>query len=187
MRKAVHPEVVTLDELDFAVYISAEDIEHRIAEMATQISQDYKDKNPLLLIVLNGAFIFGADLIRHIDINVEPQFIRLKSYDKLSSTENLHISGMDLIDVKDRDVIIIEDIVDSGYSMHHFMPMLHEKGATSVALTTLLHKPTAQKYDVSIDYIGFKIPPQFVVGYGLDYNEKGRNLPQIYQLIDLVE
>lgn len=187
LTKSHNNDVVSIDNLDFALYISATELQKKVRHLAADIERDYKDSFPLFLVVLNGAFVFAADLVRYIDIATEVQFIKIKSYDNLTSTEMLDITGLDDISVNGRDVVIIEDIVDSGYSMHTFIPLLEKMGTKSIRLASLLVKPASHKYDVKIDYPGFSIPQQFVVGYGLDYNEHGRNLPQIYQLIDGIE
>lgn len=180
-------DMVTIKDLDFSLYLSAREIQNKIRIMATKIASEYEGKNPLLLVVLNGAFIFGADLIRNMDIACTVQFIRLKSYDQLKSTEQLQISGMDKVDVKDRHVIIVEDIIDSGFTMHTFVPLLEEMNPSSIAIASLLMKDDEIKYNVNVKYTGFHIPEKFVVGYGLDYDGQGRNLPHIYQLVEFIE
>lgn len=180
-------DVVTIEEMDFSVYLSDQQIQERISAIADDISQEYIDKNPIFLVVLNGAFRFGADLFNRMDFACEIQFIRVKSYEKMKSTKNITIKGIEEVRLKDRHVIIVEDIVDSGLTMHRLIPMLEELGPKSTAIATLLTKSDALEHDVDIKYVGFDIPDRFVVGYGLDYDEMGRNLSHIYQLIDIIE
>lgn len=174
---------VKLHDLTFKPYLTAQQIEERIKAMAASIAKSHADKCPLFLGVLNGAFIFAADLVRACDFPCEISFIKLASYqDTVSSGDVKTLIGLNR-DVKNRHLIIVEDIVDSGRTMHHFIPDLEKLGPASVAVATLLSKPDAHEFPVNIDFIGFEIPPDFVVGYGMDYNGLGRNLPELYQLI----
>lgn len=174
---------VKLHDLTFKPYLTAQQIEERIQAMAASIAKSHADKCPLFLGVLNGAFIFAADLVRACDFPCEISFIKLASYqDTVSSGDVKTLIGLNR-DVKNRHLIIVEDIVDSGRTMHQFIPDLEKLGPASVAVATLLSKPDAHEFPVNIDFIGFEIPPDFVVGYGMDYNGLGRNLPELYQLI----
>ncbi len=174
---------VKLHDLTFKPYLTAQQIEERIKAMAASIAKSHADKCPLFLGVLNGAFIFAADLVRACDFPCEISFIKLASYqDTVSSGDVKTLIGLNR-DVKNRHLIIVEDIVDSGRTMHQFIPDLEKLGPASVAVATLLSKPDAHEFPVNIDFIGFEIPPDFVVGYGMDYNGLGRNLPELYQLI----
>ena len=133
--------------------------------------------------MLKGAFIFGADIIRHFDGYCEVSFVRTQSYSGTQTTHEVKlILGPEPTEVTGRDIIIIEDIVDSGYTMHRFIPTLEAQNPKSISLVTLLFKPAMLEKEVKIDHIGFEIPPKFVVGYGLDYDGLGRGLPDIYQL-----
>ena len=179
-------DVVTIGALDFVIYINAKEIQDRIREVSKQIEKDYTGKNPLFLVVLNGAFIFAGDLMRNMDISCEIDFVKVSSYKGLASTGSLEIKIPNETNLKDRHVIIIEDIVDSGFTMDQYIPKVKEQAPKSVKICTLLTKPSAAKYEVDIDYKCFDIPTKFVVGYGLDFDGAGRNLPHIYQLIDNV-
>ncbi|MFT4205340.1 MAG: hypoxanthine phosphoribosyltransferase [Chitinophagaceae bacterium] len=168
----------------FVPYISKETIQTRIGEIAKDISEKYAGKKPVFLAILNGSFMFASDLFKQITIEAEISFVKLISYEGTSSSGTVKKAlGLET-DLDDRDVIIIEDIVDTGNTMASFIPDLEKSGAASIALATLLHKPEATVRDVKIDYCGFSIPDKFVVGYGLDYDQLGRNLPEIYQLAD---
>lgn len=171
--------------LTFRLYISREQIAGKIAEMGRQVSRDYKGKSPIFLAVLNGAFMFAADLIRACEIDCAITFIRLSSYEGLNSSGQLKtVIGLREEDVRGRDVIIIEDIVDTGHTMFNFLPQLEALGPASVAVASLLVKTEALECDIDIRYTGFEIPTKFVIGYGLDYDGLGRNIPDIYQLAD---
>lgn len=175
------PEIVECNGSKFKQFIPREEIDDRVSELGKQISEDFKDKNPIFIGVLNGAFIFLADLMRHITIPCEVDFLKLSSYgdEKVSSgnvTEQKHISAQ----IVGRHVILVEDIVDTGLSMNYLVSKLNVDKPASITVVTLLHKPNATKHDVQIDYVGFKIPTLFVLGYGLDYAQIGRNLANIY-------
>ena len=166
----------------FTPYLSASDLQQAILRMATQINKDYEDKKPLFIAILNGSFMFAADLFKEITIPSEISFIKLASYKGTKSTGSV-ITAIGLeAEIYDRDVIIIEDIIDTGKTLSEFLPQLHHQQAKSLKVCSLLHKKEATRYTVPIDYLGFVIPDLFVVGYGLDYNGYGRNLREIYQL-----
>lgn len=166
----------------FTPYLSAEDLHQAIQRMAAQINKDYEDKKPLFIAILNGSFMFAADLFKEITIPSEISFIKLASYKGTKSTGSV-ITAIGLeAEIYDRDVIIIEDIIDTGKTLSEFLPQLHHQQAKSLKVCSLLHKKEATRYPVPIDYLGFVIPDLFVVGYGLDYNGYGRNLREIYQL-----
>ncbi|HMQ46973.1 MAG TPA: hypoxanthine phosphoribosyltransferase [Saprospiraceae bacterium] len=173
---------VKIHDLEFEPFLSKALIADRVQELGIQISTDYEGKMPLFLGILNGAFVFAADLIRACSIPCEVAFMRLASYDGLQSSGAVRtLVGLDS-NIKDRHVIVVEDIVDSGRTLSHLMPQLQALQPASLALATLLFKPDALESAVDIDYLAFEIPNRFVVGYGLDYNGLGRNLPDIYQL-----
>ena len=176
------PQIVQAHNLSFELMFSEQKIKARVEELGKVLREKYKDKTPLFLGVLNGAYVFTADLARAFGEPCEISFIKLSSYSGLeSSGEVATVIGL-TTDVKDRHIIIVEDIIDTGKTMHEFLPMLKKMNPASVAFTTFLLKPDALKHDVQIDYIGFEIPNKFVIGYGMDYNELGRNLRGIYQL-----
>lgn len=166
----------------FVPYITEQMLQDRIKALAEQINNDYSGKNPLFLCVLNGSFLFAADLYRNITLPSEIQFVKLKSYEGMASTGQITTAMGINFEMEDKDIIILEDIVDTGKTLHHFIPELIKHKPSSINIATLLRKPDALKFPLECDYVGFDIDNKFVVGYGLDYNEKGRNLPMIYQL-----
>ena len=171
----------------FELFLTEEVIQKRIKELARQISSDYKGKMPIFIGVLNGAFIFMADLIKNVSINCEVDFFKLSSYgDSKISSGNVRMLKELNCDVNGRDIVIVEDIVDSGLSIKYIEQIFSKYSPTSMKVCSLLMKPDSLKYDVKIDYIGFKIPTKFVIGYGLDYAQKYRNLKSIYVLSDEV-
>ncbi len=174
---------VTIHDKEFQLYISEEDIRESVKTLSAQIEEDYQDLNPLFVCVLNGSFIFAADLLRYISFDTEIQFVTIKSYDGLSSSGEIEIINWDESAIKNREVLIVEDIIDTGQTLNAFIPILTNAGAKSVKVVSLLLKPDALVCPIKVDYNAFKIPNKFVVGYGLDYNEKGRNLEGIYQLV----
>lgn len=175
-------EIVVNGEI-FEILIDEETILKRVAEIGEEISRDYEGKVPIFIGVLNGSVIFFADLIRNISINCEVDFLKLSSYgDAKISSGNVKLIKELNADIKDRDVIIVEDIVDTGLSIVYMKGLLQSQNPNSVKVVTLLHKPEATKYDIKLDYVGFNIPNKFVIGYGLDHSQKYRNLRSIYAL-----
>ncbi|HRO08488.1 MAG TPA: hypoxanthine phosphoribosyltransferase [Saprospiraceae bacterium] len=179
-----HDKLVHIDDLSFSKYIKAKEIELKIEDIADAIREDFHDKYPMLLVVMNGAFIYAADLIRKLDFACELNFIRIKSYHGTRSTGKVDIFMPPNIDFKNRHVIIIEDIIDTGTTMSAFIPELEKCNPASISISSILVKPEAHVHEIDIRYPGFIIPNKFVVGYGLDYNGKGRNLQDIYQLAE---
>jgi hypoxanthine phosphoribosyltransferase len=166
----------------FTSFLTESQIQGRIKEMAAEINGDYKGKNPLFIAILNGSFMFAADLFKHLHIDAEVCFIKLASYKGMKSSGNIVTAiGLDQ-DLYGRDVVIVEDIVDTGKTLNEFLPKLQHQQPSSLKIASLLHKPEATRYALTIDYTGFTIPNKFVVGYGLDYDGLGRNLKEIYQL-----
>lgn len=167
----------------FVSYLSEEQIQKRIADMGHQLSEDYKTKLPIFIGVLNGSFMFMSDLMKNVSINCEIDFFKLSSYgdEKISSGKVKLIKDLNA-DITDRHLIIVEDIVDSGLSINYIEQLIEEHKPASMKVVSLLVKPESLKYDVKIDYIGFEIPNKFVIGYGLDYAQKYRNLRSIYVL-----
>jgi hypoxanthine phosphoribosyltransferase len=175
--------VVKVHDKSFETYLSEEKILHRVKEIATAISKDYAGKRPLFIAILNGSFMFAADLFKNLTIEAELCFIKLASYKGLKSSGNVVTSiGLE-DDLFGKDVIIVEDIVDTGKTLHNFLPKLLHQQPKSLKIAALLHKSEATEYPLELNYIGFDIPNKFVVGYGLDYDGLGRNLNEIYQLI----
>lgn len=174
-------EVTILDKT-FEIMIGQDRIAERIHILSAEITKEYVGKKPIFIGVLNGAFLFMADLFRGIETDCELTFIRVSSYSGTESTGNVkNIVGL-THDIKDRHVIVVEDIVDTGETMTYLMKELKKQNPASVKLATFLFKPAALKKPVKPDYVGFEINPDFVVGYGLDYDGFGRNLPDIYVL-----
>ena len=174
----------TIQVLDktFEPYLKEAAIQEKITELAGQLNKDYAGKRPLFLSILNGSFLFTADLFKQITIEAEVSFIKLASYKGTSSTGNVITAiGLD-INVKDRYIIILEDIIDTGKTLHHYLPQLESMQPASVKIAVLLNKKEALQYPVKVDYACFEIPNKFVVGYGLDYDGLGRNSKDIYQL-----
>ena len=168
----------------FSVSIPEKEIKERVAQIAAQISKDLKDKHPLFLAVLNGSFVFAADLMRGITTPCEISFVRMASYEGTSSTGTINqLIGLKE-DIKDRTVVIIEDIIDSGLTMQHLLKLLEEKQPREIKIAALLVKPGNLKVQLDIPYCCFEIPNDFIVGYGLDYDGDGRNLPSIYTVTD---
>jgi hypoxanthine phosphoribosyltransferase len=166
----------------FETFLSEQTIQEKIREIARSIDADYKDKRPLFIAILNGSFMFAADLFKHLTIDAEICFIKLASYKGVRSTGHVVTAiGLDQ-DLFNRDVVIVEDIVDTGKTLHVFLPQLEHQQPRSLKIAALLHKPEATHFSINIDYTGFRIPNKFVVGYGLDYDGLGRNLREIYQL-----
>lgn len=171
-----------IKDKDFAPFIERERIQETVAQLASRINQDYAEKTPLLLAVLNGSFMFAADLMRYMTIPAEISFIRLSSYNRTRSSGRVkELIGLEE-NIFGRHLIIVEDIVDTGLTMRHLLDELQELGPKSLEVATLLHKSEATKEQIDLKYIGFVIPKKFVVGYGLDYDGQGRNLNDIYAL-----
>ncbi len=175
-------KTIKLHDLNFEPFISEKEIEARIGQIGAEITQKFEGKKPLFIAILNGAFVFAADLVRACEVDSEIVFIRLMSYHGLESSGTVKtVIGLDQ-DLENRHLIIVEDIIDSGQTMHNFLQDLKEKNPASITIATLLLKPGALQFPIEPDYVGFEIPTKFVVGYGLDYDGIGRNYRDIYQL-----
>lgn len=173
---------ITLFDKTFVPFISAEEIQQKIKELAAQLTTDYAGKKPLFVAVLNGSFIFSADLFKELAIEAEICFIKLASYKGTQSTGHVVTAiGLDT-NLTDRHVIVLEDIIDTGKTLHQFLPQLLNQQPASLKIAVLLHKPDATIYPVTINYCCFTIPNKFVLGYGLDFDGLGRNTKEIYQL-----
>ena len=167
---------------EFVPYLSEKEIQEKITELAHQLNKDYVGKRPIFLSILNGSFLFTADLFKQITIEAEVCFIKLASYKGMSSSGNV-ITAIGLeANVSGRDIIILEDIIDTGKTLHHYLPQLLSSSPASVKIAVLLNKKEALQFPVQVDYTCFEIPNKFVVGYGLDYDGLGRNSKDIYQL-----
>lgn len=176
-------KVQVLDR-EFTMSIPETKILQRVAEVASKISADLKDENPLFLAVLNGSFVFAADLLRNVDIPCEITFVRLASYQGTESTGKVQqLLGLKE-SIEGRTVVIIEDIIDSGLTMQRLLEMLQLKNPKNIYISALLVKPGNLKVDLDIPYCCFEIPNDFIVGYGLDYDGYGRNLRSIYTVVE---
>lgn len=173
---------VQVRELVFEKFITAAEIDQAVQKVADGINRDYEGKNPLLLAILNGAFIFASDLMRKITIPCEISFVKYASYSGTSTTSKVReLIGVEE-EISERHVIVVEDIVDTGITMDHLLNDIRDKGPASLKLACFCFKPKAFQKSFPIDYLGMSIPNDFIVGYGLDYNGQGRNLPEIYKI-----
>lgn len=176
--------VVQVKDKKFALYIAEDKIKERVKEVARKIDEDLREKNPLFVVILNGSFIFAADLLREISFPCEITFVRMSSYEGTCTTgEVKQLIGLKE-NVEGRTIVIVEDIIESGYTMKEMLHILDEKKPKEVYITSLFVKPGCLKVDLKIDYRCFDIENDFIVGYGLDYDHEGRNLPHIYQVIE---
>lgn len=168
----------------FAPYLSAEQIQERVKALAEEINRDYQKRVPIFIGILNGSFIFFSDLIREITVDCEVDFLKLSSYGdaKITSGQVRLLKELNC-QVQGRDIIVVEDIVDSGLSIDFIKKLIVRENPSSFRVVTLLLKKTVAKVSFPIDYVGFEIPPEFVIGYGLDYGQKVRNLKSIYRLV----
>ncbi|WP_375447661.1 hypoxanthine phosphoribosyltransferase [uncultured Fibrella sp.] len=174
--------MLTVLDKTFVPFIGRDTLQERISELADQINHDYAGRCPLIVGVLNGAVLFTADLLKNLTIDCEITFIRVASYEKTASTGKVReILGLTEA-ITGRDLIVVEDIVDTGVTIAHVCQQLAEKEPASIAIATLLFKPAALKTKVDLAYVGFEIENQFVVGYGLDYDGLGRNTKDIFAL-----
>ncbi|MEO8405215.1 MAG: hypoxanthine phosphoribosyltransferase [Chitinophagaceae bacterium] len=175
--------VIRVHDKSFETYLSEATIAERVKAIAASINKDFEGKRPFFIAILNGSFMFASDLFKHLTIDAELCFIKLASYKGMRSSGKVVTSiGLD-DDLFGKDVIIVEDIVDTGKTLTNFLPKLVHQQPKSLKIATLLHKPEATEYPLTLDYVGFDIPNKFVVGYGLDYEGLGRNLKEIYQLV----
>jgi hypoxanthine phosphoribosyltransferase len=175
---------IRVHDKQFEPYLDASTISERIKLLAAQLSADYDGKKPLFIAILNGSFMFAADLFKELTIDAEICFIKLASYKGTKSTGHVITAiGMDM-DIFGREVVILEDIVDTGKTLSEFLPQLTHQQPATMKIVALLHKPEATVFPIKIDYLGFSIPNKFVVGYGLDYDGLGRNIREIYKLVE---
>jgi len=177
-------DIITFKDKSFKPFIAKTKLKEAVEQVATKINADYKGKTPLFIGVLNGSFMFVADLLKAIDLQCKISFVKLASYQGTSTTGKVNeLIGLSE-NLKGEDVILVEDIVDTGNTLEKLYEILKEKEVNSIKIATLLYKPTAYKKAHNIDYVGIEIPNAFVVGYGLDYDGLGRNLSSIYVLND---
>lgn len=176
-------DIIKVKDKDFSIFINSDTILESVAQVANRINQDYADKNPLFLVVLNGAFMFASDLMKKVNIDCEISFVKLSSYSGTSSTGIIkHLIGINE-EIRGRYVILVEDIVDTGITIEHMTEELKKFEPANVKVATLLLKPDKYNKGIKIDYIAMEIPNDFIVGYGLDYDGLGRNLPDIYKIV----
>jgi hypoxanthine phosphoribosyltransferase len=174
---------IKIRDKEFEILITAERIQRRVSELALEIETDYQDKNPVFIGVLNGAVMFATDLVRRFRSECELTFIRVASYHGNTSSSGIISSVIGLKEnLANRHVLIVEDIVDSGNTAMHLISEIKKHNPASLKFATALFKPEAMKYDYKPDYIGFETGPDFIIGYGLDYDGLGRNLNDIYVL-----
>ena len=177
-------ETIQVKDRIFSIFLTEEQIKKRVSELGAQISEDLKGKNPIFLSVLNGSFVFAADLLRSVTIPCEITFIRMSSYEGFNSTGNVkQVLGL-RESLKGRSVVIVEDIIDSGLTMQEMLKLVREQNPSDISIASLLVKPGNLKVELDIPYRCFDIPNDFIVGYGLDYDGWGRNLKQIYKVVE---
>ena len=175
---------VKIKDKTFETSMTEAEIKQRVKELAQQMSRDLEGKNPLFLAVLNGAFIFAADLMREMTIPCEISFVKLASYQGTTSTGTIHeVIGINE-DLSGRAVVIVEDIVESGLTIKRMMEQIGTRHPASVQVCTLFFKPEQLKEDLKLDYVAFEIPNDFILGYGLDYDQQGRGLKDLYTLAE---
>ncbi len=168
----------------FEPFIVFDEIDKATIKLADSINKDLSGKTPIFLVILNGSFMFAGDLLKKIELSCEVSFVKLSSYVGTKSTEKVRqLIGFDE-DIKGRTIIIVEDIIDSGITMENVLGQLDSMGAAEVHIATLLFKPKAFKKSYKVDYVGIEIPNDFIVGYGLDYDNQGRNLRDIYKIVE---
>jgi len=172
-----------MEHLIKEILVEEEEIRKRVAELGAKITEDYKGKDLILVGILKGAVIFMSDLVRNIKMPIGMDFMAVSSYGR-SATSTGEVRIIKDLDssVENKDILIVEDIIDTGYTLAYLTDNIKKRGANSVKVCTLLDKPERRKVDVPVDYLGFEIPDEFVVGYGLDYAEIGRNLPYVAAL-----
>ena len=171
---------IKLHDKTFRVLITAEEIDKAVTRVAEQLNERYEGRTPIFLGVLSGSFLFLADLVRKVNFENQLAFVKISSYDGTESTGNVkQLLGVDF-DIEGRDIIIVEDIVETGHSMNYLLDYLGKKNPASISICTLFFKPEKFLYEYNIDYTALSIGNEFIVGYGLDYNQLGRNLKDIY-------
>ncbi len=175
--------MVTCNGKKFEIFIKSEQIQDRIKTLAARINNEYKDKNPVFLGILNGVFRFAGDVFNYITIDCETSFVKLKSYVGTESGELTTLMGLDA-NLEGRHVILLEDIVDTGKTLYNFLPELEKHKPASVKIMTLLTKPDAIQHEIPLEFVGFAVPNHFLIGYGLDYDGQGRHYNDLYKIVD---
>jgi hypoxanthine phosphoribosyltransferase len=175
---------ITVKDKQFRPYLSVEEIDEAVTKVAKQINEEFNGQKVLFIAILNGSFMFASDLLKKIDLECEISFVKIASYSGTKSTGKVKkLIGL-MHSLEDRNVIIVEDIIDTGNTLDKLLPTLIAENPKSLKLCSLLFKPEAFKADFDIHYIGKEIPNKFILGYGLDYDELGRNLKEIYQIVE---
>jgi len=172
---------MTILDKQFELFIPNNRIMQSVNSLADQIYEDYAQKKPVFLVILNGAFIFAADLLKYYKGECKVNFLKISSYEGTSSSGKIK-THIDAVNLENEDIIVVEDIIDTGNSLEFITDYLNNKNIKSKKIVSLFHKPEAYKKSFPIDYIGMEIPDKFILGYGLDYDGYGRNLPDVYQL-----
>jgi hypoxanthine phosphoribosyltransferase len=176
--------VIQVNDKKFTPYLNVLQIDEQIKRLGAEINKDYQGKRPLFIAILNGSFMFASDLFKELTIDVEICFIKLASYKGTKSTGQVITSiGLDAT-LTGRHVVVLEDIVDTGKTLSEFLPQLTNQQPASLKIAALLHKPDALVHPLKIDYLGFNVPDKFLLGFGLDYDGYGRNLKEIYRLVE---
>ena len=177
-------DIIQLKGRSFKLFISKEQITQRVQEIADILNQEYRDKNPILMPILNGSFMFVADLIRSIEIECEVSFVKLASYEGTNSAGNISmLLGLDE-DLKDRSIILIDDVIETGKTIGEILSYVEDHNPKEISIVSCFVKSNIKPESIRIDHVGFEIPNHFIVGYGLDYNKGGRQLPDVYRLVD---
>ena len=177
-------EIVQLKEKQFEIFLTEDVILEEIDRVAESLNKDLRDKHPLFIVVLNGAFMFASDLIKRFNFPCEISFIRLSSYQGVDREENMKVIHGLVDDIENRHVVVVEDIIDTGHTIAFLLDMINGKKPASVKVASLLFKPSALQLNVKPNYTALEIPNDFIVGYGLDYDGLGRNLRNIYKVRD---
>ena len=164
------------------ILLSENEIKERVKTLGKKITEDYEGKRPIFIGILNGCYVFMADLLREVKLDVEVDFVKIRSYEGDSSTGTIKFRKDISADIDGRDIIIVEDIIDSGFTINFLVNRLRNSGPKSVAVASILFKKEVAKLEFEVDYIGCEIPPEFVVGYGLDYDERYRHLKDVMVL-----
>ena len=178
-----HEGLISIKDLHFKKMFDSKVIQEKVSELGDLITKDYQGMKPVFISVLNGAFIFCSDLVRATSVDCEIEFMKLSSYQGLQTTGNIKMHFGLENEIKGRDIILVEDIVDKGHTINYLHEYINKLSPGSLKIASLLYKPDACEYDLKIDYVGFEIPQEFVVGYGLDYDGIGRNLNHIYSKV----
>lgn len=176
--------MIRIKDKSFEVSIPNEEIQLKVKALAEKMNKDYAGKNPVFVCILNGAFVFMADLVRYLDFQPDIVFAKYSSYEGMNTTGKVkEVLGVS-VDLEGKDVVVVEDIIDTGITMSHVLPIFQAKGVASVKIATMLMKPEKLKCNIKVDYCAMEIPNDFIVGYGLDYDGLGRNYKDIYTVVE---